>query len=115
MRYRLFLYDADNHIRAAEAYHARNDRDAVEIGAAVQSASADQFERFEVWRGSEWIKDSSWRSAPTSIELIVRHQDMVLEVEERLSCTFESIRRSRNLMATLHRLHEERWHRPPPT
>jgi PII-like signaling protein len=109
MHYRLYLYDSEDHVSAAETYSATNDREALEIGHAVFEAASDHFKRHEVWCGATLLKGVlGFRRTLALTEVMNRHEENVLELEERLQRTFNSVKRSRNLLETIDRLRERK-------
>lgn len=105
MHYRVYLLDQDSHIGAAETFAASCDADASAIAASVHQACADAFPRFELWRGPQRLQaKDDW----TVEDVVARHQDSVLDLEERLMRTFDCLKRSRTLLEETTRL-RSRW------
>jgi hypothetical protein len=104
--YRIYLLDTKGHIEAAESFPATTDEDAAAVASSVYRASNDVFSGYELWIGNQRI--SSTQSAHAKRErkqnldvAIQRHQDAILELEERLQNAFSCVKRSRKLIHTL--------------
>jgi hypothetical protein len=104
MRYRIYLLDSDNHIRAGESFTADNDTDAQEVGFWLYDAARDVFDGYEVWRGTHRVGRTERPRPevvppPKRLEAVIEmRQRNVIELEERLHSTFECVSKSRMLL-----------------
>jgi ribosome-binding protein aMBF1 (putative translation factor) len=104
MLYRLYLLKRGR-IRASEIFYAQNDNEAKEIASRVCNACDDSFKQYELWSGTEQIT-SVRRVAQTvpqrerkSQDIALAHQEIVLDLEDRLQKSFTSLAASRKLLA----------------
>jgi len=105
--YRVYLYDSDNKIRAAEGFVAADDLEALEIGAVLYRATQDVFYRHEVWCGARHLTGAMAARGlrtPTLDEMAKARQLRAVDVEERLASSFACVRRSRVLLQEVDRL-----------
>lgn len=102
MIYRVYLLQATDQILAAETLSATDDHEAIAIAATVHDACSDACGGYEVWRGAERIAGThagriSARST-TLADLTERHQQSVIDLEERMQRTFSILAKSRRLL-----------------
>jgi hypothetical protein len=111
MRYRVYLIDEADRIKAAETFMALDDAEALEMAAVVLRATRDVFARHEVWCGPRRISGASSiepSAGKSLVELAEERQIRALALEERLLSSFECIRRSRSLLQAVTELTEHR-------
>ena len=104
MHYRFYLLDQDGHIKAAETFSSPNDSMARETANLAYDACSDEFENYELWRGSERVAGRCDRANGAGqlriSDVVSARQDNILELEDRLQRTFACVRRSRKLLET---------------
>jgi hypothetical protein len=101
--YRVYLLDTNGRIEAAETFSASTDDDAADVACSVYEASNDVFSGYELWAGEQFIstmknpqiKREKKRNFDAAVQ---RHQDTVLELEEKLQTAFACVKRSRKLL-----------------
>ena len=100
MHFRVYLLDAENHIRAAHPLLVASDAEAINLAKLLYSSCDDVFKKCEVWRGPERIYHSQDLdgSEETLAEVSERRQQLVAVMEETLSAHFSSVRSSRKLL-----------------
>jgi hypothetical protein len=111
MQYRIYLRDADNSIRAAETFVAKDDPEAKEVATALYGSCSKSFDSAELWRGTEMVmRQFSGVVLPTPNlkQLVDKRQESVAQLEEMLERSFACVRESRELMATLHTIRRDR-------
>jgi hypothetical protein len=103
MIYQLRLLDRQGVPQAAEAYVALDDDDALEVAFGVHRAVSDHFDGYEVWQGDRRIDDHAHHQprAMTLEEVVTKRVDNILDLEDRLSASFEAIRKSLKLLETV--------------
>ena len=106
--YRIYLLDANAGIEAADFFSASADTDAAEIASFLHDACSDTFTSYELWRGETCIA-SSCHESKTDVELnleaaIQKHQNIIVDLEERLQQAFACVNRSRKLLDTYARI-----------
>ena len=104
MQYRIYLMGADNHVRAAESFIAKNDLEAKEVALVLYGSCSTNFQSMELWRGANPVirQFSSGVLATVDLQqLIDKRQESVAQLEEMLERSFQCVRESRQLMATL--------------
>jgi hypothetical protein len=105
--YRVYLLDRDGRVEAAESFAASTADDATAIANAVYLSSSDVFSGHEVWAGKQRISsaEGSVSADPEKRRAleraIQRHQDIIIDLEERLQIAFGCVNRSRNLRDTV--------------
>ena len=108
--YRVYLLDSHGRIEAAESFSASGNVDATEVAASIYDACSDVFGGFEIWHGGERISQAGTgatrQSKPAFDEAIQRHQDTVLDIEEKLFRAFACVNRSRKLLETSAKLRD---------
>jgi hypothetical protein len=112
MEYRVYLIGSDDHIRAGESFSAADDLEAEEVAFALFEGCSTSFRGLELWKGQDVLlrrkSDGLPRPTLNLQELIDRRQESVVRLEEALSRSFECVRQSRQLMATLDQIRESR-------
>jgi len=58
MYFRVYLLDAEDHIRAAHQFSEESDAEAVDLGRLLYSSCDDIFKGYEIWRGPAMICQS---------------------------------------------------------
>jgi hypothetical protein len=111
--YRIYLLDPNGDIEAAESFSASPDEDAADVAGSVYEASNDVFSGYELWAGERCISSMQSprrkRERKQNVEAAIqRHQDTVLELEERLLRAFACAKRSRKLLQASTRLRDRR-------
>ena len=107
MNYRVYLLEANGHIRAGESFSTEFDSEAIWIASVVYDACSDVFPACEVWRGSTMMAKLAPASPlPTQAPLLSPEvcQKTVIELAERLQRSFACVRESRRLMHVLNDL-----------
>src|SRR5689334_3085725 len=102
MQYRLYLLDSSGKIAAADSFAVDDDADATQLAADLYDACSDVFGGYELWQGAVRVV-AALNRPPRPLDfsrLTSARQAMMLEVEERLSDTFDCIRRSKRLIET---------------
>lgn len=87
LQYRLYLLDEGSHIKAAEGFFASKHADATEVAISVQEACSDICDGYELWCGAKRIlsnREERSRMEHEHENAIQEHQNMVLDLEERL-------------------------------
>jgi hypothetical protein len=99
--YRMYLLDSDGDIAAAESFLASKDDDAADVARSVFEASNDVFSGYELWTGKQCISSATHSALArrTRHAAVQKHQQTVLDLEERLHKAFACVRRSRRLLA----------------
>jgi hypothetical protein len=108
--YRIYLFDKNSQIQAAESFFASRHAEAAAVAAAVQDACSDVSSDYELWCDGEHLLlhgDDS-QTAREHEATIEAHQDMVLDLEDKLHTSFACVRRSRKLQAALVQLRAQR-------
>jgi hypothetical protein len=101
--YRIYLIDTNGHIEAAESFSAPNDDAAADVAGSVHEASSDVFTGYELWAEGQCIssvqsghaKAAKKRNLEVAIQ---KHQDTVVDLEEKLQRAFACVKRSRKLL-----------------
>jgi hypothetical protein len=104
MQYRIYLIDADNHIRAAESFIAKDDLEAKEVAMALYGSCSTSFQSMELWRGANLVIRQSSSEVLATVDLqqlIDKRQEGVAQLGEMLERSFQCVRESHQLMATL--------------
>lgn len=109
--YRIYLLDTNGLIDAAKSFSASTDDDAAEVAGSVYEASNDVFSGYEVWDREQCL--FSMQSPPAKRDkrrnldaAVQRHQDTVLELEEKLQRAFACVKRSRKLLQMTTRIRD---------
>jgi len=109
--YRIYFLDAQNGIMAAEFFSASGDRAAAQVAALVHDASSDVSTGYELWREADRI--ASGRHAPQAAagpkheDVIQAHQDIIVDLEERVQRAFACVARSRKLVETAAKVRQQ--------
>ncbi|MFL5279869.1 MAG: hypothetical protein ACJ8AW_02435 [Rhodopila sp.] len=96
---------------AAEFFSASGDRAAAQVAALVHDASSDVSTGYELWREADRI--ASGRHAPQAAagpkheDVIQAHQDIIVDLEERLQRAFACVARSRKLVETAAKVRQQ--------
>jgi hypothetical protein len=104
MFYRLYLLNDLGQIRAAETFSAQSDNEAMAIASGVYNACDDSFQRYELWCGSNRITrarrgaQTCERREPRAEDIALAHQEIVLDLEDRLQSSFVCMADSRKLL-----------------
>jgi hypothetical protein len=102
MNYRIYLLNANNHVRAGESFSAENDWEAEEIALVTYENYSMSFHGVELWRGPIQIvhqtRDRACQRANLQ-ELIDKRQERAAELEDLLERSFQCVRESRQLLA----------------
>jgi hypothetical protein len=104
MQYRIYLIDADHHIRAAESFIAKDDLEAKEVATALYGSCSTDFQSMELWRAANLLMRESSSGVLATVDLqqlIDKRQESVAQLAEMLERSFQCVRESRQLMATL--------------
>jgi hypothetical protein len=101
--YRIYLLDTRGHIDAAASFSVSKDDDAAHVADSVYEASDDVFSGYELWTGGQVISSAQGTRAarangPDLHDAIRAHQDIVVDLEERLQKGFACVKRSRKLL-----------------
>jgi hypothetical protein len=109
--YRIYLLDMNGDIDAAESFSTSTDDEAADVASLVYEASNDVFSGYEIWDGRKCIVSMQSpranrykrRNFDAAVE---RHQDTVLELEEKLEKAFACVKRSRKLLQATARIRD---------
>jgi hypothetical protein len=101
--YRIYLLGGDGCIEAAEFYPAKDETEALEIAASLHATCSDVFSGYEIWRGPRRIAPAQKKQAihdenDFSVGALLKHQDVILDLEDRLQNAFSCVSRSRKLV-----------------
>lgn len=111
MQYRIYLIGVGNRIRAAESFSTANDVEAKEIATGLYGSCWTSFLSVELWRGDALVMrqiSEHVRATEELKALIDKRQESIAQLEEALERSFECVRESRQMMAALGKLREER-------
>jgi hypothetical protein len=114
--YRIYLLDRDGNIEAAESYSAKSQAEANEIAASLYITCSDVFSGYELWHGtrridpdrsikSRTVDDSTNRDGPDTATLL-KYQDVILDLEDKLQSAYACVGRSQKLVAAARLLRE---------
>jgi hypothetical protein len=100
MHFRVYLMDAENHIRAGHPLLVGSDAEAIDMAKLLYCSCDDVFEKCEVWQGPERIYQTRNLngSEETLAEVSERRQRLVASMEETLAASFSCVRTSRKLL-----------------
>jgi hypothetical protein len=108
MYFRVYLMNAENHIRAAHPLSVESEAEAIDMSRLLYSSCDDIFKACEVWRGPERLYHTQNLDGPgeTLAEVSERRQRLVAEMEETLAESFSCVRTSRKLLKQMDTLKE---------
>jgi hypothetical protein len=104
MLYRFYLVDKRGRIRVTEIFYAQNDNEAKDIASRVYNACDDSFRQYELWSGTEQITSvrcgaqTAQQMERRSQDITLAHQEIVLDLEERLQRSFARMAASRKML-----------------
>jgi hypothetical protein len=107
--YRIYLTGRENSIEAAAYYSAEEEPEAIEIASSVHGTCSDVFGGYELWRGQRRVVPMQadrpvYEEDDADIAALMKHQAVVLDVEEQLQKGFACVRRSRKLVSLAQQL-----------
>ena len=106
--YRIYLLNENAGIEAAKSFFASEDADATEIASSLHEACSDTFKSYELWRGKKRLPSLHQPpklNTPLKLEVAVqKHQDAIVDLEEKLQIAFACVNRSRKLLDAYARL-----------
>jgi hypothetical protein len=106
--YRIYLM-GDAAPLKLRVYTAKDEAEAVEIATSVHATCSDVFSGYELWRGPQRIVPTQTNGAirrenDPDIAALLKHQDLVLHLEDRLQKAFSCVSRSRKLVSLARQL-----------
>lgn len=102
-RYRLHLLGADDEVRVAHWFQARDDETAFWLAERLFDACSDIYTSFALWRGARRLRHGKHirTPGPTAAEIVERRQQMLAFHEEALRDSALRVAESRRLLDRL--------------